>query len=386
MNQWAKAPAPRHQLVLIAQTLDDLVAADHPVRLLDDSLGELDWRGWEGRYDGHRGQPPVHPRLVAGAILYGLMKRVRSSRDLEEATRERLDFKWLWGGRTIDHSTFAGFRTRFEKELKDLNKQVARAMVNRAEAAAIVEPILDGTRIRANSDRSGARSAASLEKLIAACAEELNAKLESLGRKDAQRDEVRRERGETSTPVRVPVSDPDSTILPNKEGGFAPNYTPTAVVESRSAFLYDAQADRYDCPMGKPLLYEKQGHYHRTGVAYRAYACPGKEGCPLAGQCVKADAGHPTVSRDQYQDVRDRVARRMAGETGRAIYRKRAPAIEGVFGLVKQSFGIRQFLLRGLEKVRTECNWICGAYNLRKMLRLLQANPAGPSGWAGSTT
>jgi len=507
MNIWAKAPAPRHQLALISQTCDDLVAEDHPIRILDTILSEQDWRLWEARYDGHRGQPPVHPRLVAGAILYGLIKRIRSSRELEEATRERLDFKWLLEGRTIDHSTFAAFRTKFEKELKALHKAMSRALVECSGAAALVELILDGTRVRANSERGGARSAAGLEKLMVACAERLNEKLAQLGREDAQEeemealrreiDQIKAERdkyhaalkearqrdaakreiyGAKSVPVRVPVTDPDSTILPNKEGGFAPNYTPTAAVESQSgaiisvgvvtggdecqavaravedceevlgakpdrlladgnfasgkelenlereqienympvgldlseknpanrpdpikpvapelwanlprsgkqldhgAFLYDADNDQYYCPMGKTLNYAKKGRYQRTGIAYRVYACPGKEGCPLARQCVKEEAKGRTVARDQYQDVRERVAQRMASGAGRAIYRKRAPSIEGVFASIKQSMGVRQFLLRGIEKVRTEWSWICGAYNLKKMMHLMQVQRTG---------
>jgi transposase len=507
MSMWAKAPAARDQLVLISQTLDELVAQEHPVRLLDAFLGRCDWRAWEARYDGQRGQPPIHPKYVAGCILYGLIKRIRSSRELEEATRERLDFRWLLSGRTIDHSTFAAFRTKFGEELKGLNRALSGELVVRAGGAALVELILDGTRVRANSERNGARSAESLVDLIVACSERLDEKLAQLGREDAQqdeiqalrrqmrqieaerdkyraaaqqahkRDEVKREiYGAKSKPTRVPVTDPDSTILPNKEGGFAPNYTPTAAVEGRSgaivsahvvtggqetqavsqavedcrqtlgrkpdrvvadsnfadgkelehlergridaympvgldlspnnpanradpsepiapelwpklplrnkrlaqgAFIYDARNDQYHCPMGKALNYCRKGAYLRTGIAYRAYACAGKKGCPLAGQCAKGTSAQRTISRNQYQDVRQRAARRMASEAGRAIYRRRAPSIEGVFCIIKQSLGIRQFLLRGIGKVRTEWGWACGAYNLKKLLTVLQTQTAG---------
>jgi transposase len=506
MTQWAKAPAPRHQLVLVSQTADDLVGPDHPIRLLEAFLNDVDWRGWEIRYDGHRGQPPIHPRLLAGAILYGLMRRIRSSRDLEEATRSRLDFMWFLDGRTVDHTTFAIFRTAHDAELKDLNRQMARKIVTRW-GGDLLELVLDGTRVRASSDRQGARTAERLEKLIAACAEQLNAKLAEQNREDAREEEVEALRGEVAAleaqcekfraalavaqtrdeakrrkdgaeckAVRVPVTDPDSVILPNKEGGFAPNYTPTAAVDAAtgailsagvvaggdecaavavavaecsetlgrapdslladgnfadgadlqkletqgiaaymptgadlsernpanrpdptqpvapelwnklprvgkqlapSALLYNAENDCYHCPMGQTLRRITKNANHRGEVAYHVYACPGKAGCPLGAQCVQGKADHRQVTRDQYQDVRDRTARRMATKAGRAIYRKRAPAIESVFGIVKQTMSVRQFLLRGLGKVRTEWNWVCGAYNLRKALSLLAARPAG---------
>ena len=504
-DQWAKAPAPRHQLVLVSQTADDMLPASHPIRLLDDFLARLDWRPWERRYDGHRGQPPIHPRLIAGAILYGLMRRIRSSRDLEEATRTRLDFLWFLDGRAVDHSTFAKFRTRHELELKDLSRQIARELVVRW-GGELLELVLDGTRVRANADRREAHKAEHLEKLVAACTEQLNTKLAALASEDTLEEEVgalrqevaaleeksenlqkaldvarernevqRRKQGPGCKGVRVAPSDPEATLLPNKEGGFAPNYTPTAAVDAAtgvilsagvvaggeecaaiaqavedcqetlarppdrvlgdggfasgpdlekleaqgidayiptggdlsernpanrpdptqavpaqkreklplfrgklapSAFLYDAENDLYHCPMGQTLARTSQKHYHRDGVPYHVYACPGKAGCPLAAQCVGGQADHRQVSRDQYQDVRDRTARRMATAQGRAIYRKRAPSIEGTFGVIKQALQVRQFLLRSLAKVRIEWHWVCGAYNLRKFLSLLAARPA----------
>ena len=88
-KRWAQAPAPRHQQVLFRETLDEAVPGEHQIRELDAVLAQLDWRKWEEAYDGHRGQPPLHPRLMAGTILYGLMCKQRSSRELEDATRNR---------------------------------------------------------------------------------------------------------------------------------------------------------------------------------------------------------------------------------------------------------------------------------------------------------
>jgi hypothetical protein len=48
--------------------------------------------------------------------------------------------------------------------------------------------------------------------------------------------------------------------------------------------------------------------------------------------------------------------------------------VEPVFGQIKQARGFRQFLLRGVEKVRAEWAMICTAHNLT--IRLC-ANPAG---------
>ena len=67
-RKWAQPPAPRHQVVLFTETLDDAIPQNYPIRLLDRCLDTVDWTLWENRYDGRRGQPPIHPRLVAGCI------------------------------------------------------------------------------------------------------------------------------------------------------------------------------------------------------------------------------------------------------------------------------------------------------------------------------
>jgi len=53
--------------------------------MLDGILASIDWSKWEAAYDGRLGQPPIHPRVLAGVLLYGLLKRIRASRALEDA-------------------------------------------------------------------------------------------------------------------------------------------------------------------------------------------------------------------------------------------------------------------------------------------------------------
>ena len=58
----------------------------------------------------------------------------------------------------------------------------------------------------------------------------------------------------------------------------------------------------------------------------------------------------------------------MAKPHGRETYAKRKGMIEPIFGQIKQGRGFRQFLLRGLEKMRGERHLICLTHNLRKLL------------------
>ncbi len=63
---------------------------------------------------------------------------------------------------------------------------------------------------------------------------------------------------------------------------------------------------------------------------------------------------------------------RLKTKDGKAKYKLRQQTVEPVFGIIKSVMGFRQFLLRGLEKVGLEWQWVCVAYNLKR-LHILRA-------------
>ena len=71
----------------------------------------------------------------------------------------------------------------------------------------------------------------------------------------------------------------------------------------------------------------------------------------------------------------DRMCRKLKTKEGRKIYSKRKESVEAVFGQIKQARGFRQFLLRGLEKVKAEWRLICLGHNLLKMWRSGRSSP-----------
>jgi transposase len=490
--------------MLMSPSLDDMVPDGHRVRRFEQILLKADWSEWEAQYGGPRGRPPIHPRIMAGAIIYGLTERIRSSRDLEKATNMRVDFMWLVERRTIDHSTFADFKTRFEKQLPKLFKELALiALGDNRE----IELAIDGTRIRSNSSRTGALTAKAIEKRAKKIADDLSQALEEMEQVDAlddpsgcsaediekristlkiqeeklaralkearSRDEAKARKGDKrwAQSSRVPVTDPDSHSLQNKEGGYAPNYTPTAAVDTssgvivaadvpegsdeassvskavsatteltgklpervlfdssfatgsnlkelsggrvetyssagflgsnnpairpdpsipvlpedwdnlptqgkktprftREAFIYDHEQDCYWCPMGHqlPFLRNQKRMTGNITVKIREYMCKNCTECPLAKSCLSRNAKQRRVIRDEFEPHRERLRQRMNCDQGREVYSRRAPAAEGVFARIKHVMGIRQFLLRGAEKVRTEWLWICTACNVSKIL------------------
>lgn len=270
MTKFSAPPLSRDQLVLFPERLDQIIAQDHCVRMVDDILVRLDWSKWEQLYDGRIGQPPIHPRVIASVILYGILCRIRSSRSLEEALTVRNDFRWLVEGRTIDHTTISEFRRKNADQLKDLFVQIV--LVARDLGHVPLASLgFDGTRMRANNRKTGTRTPEELRKAKA----ELEAKFAKLEAKSAAADQQDDERlGSDSdhklnkeladvnrrskqvdaalaeierlthegekVPARIPITDPESRVTPNKEGGFAPNFTPHATVDIDSGMVVSA--------------------------------------------------------------------------------------------------------------------------------------------------
>ncbi len=511
MSHWAKTPMDRKQVLLFFPTLDDSISEDHPVRLYDEILTSCDWSSWESQYVLVAGQPPIPPRIVASAILYGLSQGIRSSRVLERMCKNSLDYIWLVHGHGIDHTTFCKFRTRFARELKELFRQIGRIALNLG-FACLDTVGLDGSRVRANSSRHQTASAETLQKRL----EELDRRIEQIMAEAAQADaeegrlfgevsanklpsglaslskrqeklrkamsaiEKKQAVEKTNKPAgnkepKVPVADPDSSVLPNKEGGYAPNYTPVVAAESRngfimdaeviadgdecgqtiesvdrieenfdetpgqlladtnfssgenlaeleerhveayipvrrnadrkdnpaqradpsqavdeqdwpklprnvrtkkldrSAFVYDQSADCYYCPMGQQLAFAgMQTKPRKNGPAdYRMYRGQGCSDCALSGECLAGRAARRTICRDKYEPLREKMDARMNSPTGRKIYQQRKWLAETPFAIIKARMRLRQFLLRGIDKVRTEWLWACTTFNLAKLARCI---------------
>ena len=59
---------------------------------------------------------------------------------------------------------------------------------------------------------------------------------------------------------------------------------------------------------------------------------------------------------------------------GKKRYALRKQTPEPVFGIIKSVIGFRQFMLRGLDKVRGEWSLVTMAWNMKRMLALAGAN------------
>ena len=91
----------------------------------------------------------------------------------------------------------------------------------------------------------------------------------------------------------------------------------------------------------------------------------------IAGYVATGRAKHAADAKRGAGGPLTQAMRRKLKQAGwRTRYRLRKQIVEPVFGQIKQAPGFRQFLLRGVEKVRAEWALICIAHNLTKLARV----------------
>ena len=94
----------------------------------------------------------------------------------------------------------------------------------------------------------------------------------------------------------------------------------------------------------------------------------------IDGYVAPGRAKHPTAANGKIGGPLTQRMRKKIDDGGfETPYRLRKQVVEPVFGQIKQARGFRQFLLRGIEKVRTEWAMICTAHNLLKLFTLAKA-------------
>jgi len=149
-------------------------------------------------------------------------------------------------------------------------------------------------------------------------------------------------------------------------------------------FRYDAERDVYVCPQGT-LLHPYRREYKAEKVEYRAEAviC---NACPRKADCTPSDQGRQ-VHRSFHAEYLDRVRGYHETEEYRKAMRKRKVWLEPLFGEAKQWHGMRQFRLRGLQKVNIEGLFIAAGQNLKRLLSATgwgrRPWPDGAAGFAG---
>jgi len=150
---------------------------------------------------------------------------------------------------------------------------------------------------------------------------------------------------------------------------------PAAGFEQKD-FRYDKEKDIFTCPFGHELKKINQTvRVDRHGREVNEYQCDPQicNGCPQKALCTNSENGRMlkvSANKEAMQSYLDGLKT----DENKRLIRKRKELVEHPFGTIKRTFGYTYFLLKGLEKVKSEFSFICFIYNLKRVLNIVPMN------------
>ena len=144
----------RHQVTLLPESLDEFIADDNGVRVVDAFVDELDLAslGFGGAQPAETGRPGYHPAVLLKIYIYGYLNRVQSSRRLERECQRNVELMWLTGRLAPDFKTIADFRRDNGSAIRNVCRrfvELCRELKLFSQAAVAV----DGSKFKAVNAR-----------------------------------------------------------------------------------------------------------------------------------------------------------------------------------------------------------------------------------------
>jgi len=199
--------------------------------------------------------------------------------------------------------------------------------------------------------------------------------------------EGRKENGKTPAPPKKEpecksqrnFTDPESRILKTQDS-YIQGYNAQAAVDGTAHIivahgLTPSTSDQDQLVPHLDAIQDNLGRRPKEGSADAGYLSEANleamaerniDAYIAIGGAKRAADDKRNLSGPRTKAMRDELKR--AGRRSR--YRLRKQIVEPVFGQIKRARGFRQFLLRGIEKVRAEWALICTAHNLTKLARI----------------
>ncbi len=417
------------QDLLLPPSLRDWLPENHLAYCVSDVMDQLDLSAIESVYEEEdRGQPPYHPRMMTKILVYGYCVGVFSSRRIQKRLVEDVAFRVLAAGNQPDFRTIADFRRLHLQALEALFQQVLR-LVLEVGALKLGRVALDGSKVKANASKHKAMSYGRMGETEKRLREEVRKLLKQAEATDEEEDkrygrerqgdelpeelqrretriariqeakkaleERAREKAESENKdgqeakpepkAQYNFTDPESRILKGSDG-FVQGYNTQVAVEPLFQLIVgqtvtQAANDKQQVVPLIEAIEEQSGQRPKEVLADSGY-CSEENLKYLAKRRM---AGFVATEKRKHGEQNEpckrgpipkdasrveRMKRKLKTKVGAAVYARRKCMVEPVFGQIKQARGFRQFLLRGLHKVRGEWALICMTHNLLKFHKI----------------
>ena len=425
-------PYSPDQMFLLPPSLRDWLPENHLVYFVSDVIDNLDLVAIESVYEKEdRGYPPYHPHMMTKVLVYAYCIGVYSSRKIQRHLVEDVAFRVLAAGNQPDFRTIADFRKIHHKALEGLFQQVLR-LAMKAGAIKIGRVALDGSKVKANASKHKAMSYGRMKqeeralkkevrKLLAQAEaaddeedarygkdkrgdelpEELSRRetrlqrireakraLEQEAREEAKeegKDEEEAQQAKPEDKAQYNFSDPESRIMKGPDG-FLQAFNTQVAVESVSQLIVGQTVtqepnDKQQVEPMVAVIEQQAGQKPKELLADSGYCSEKNLECLERN---KIDA-YVATARQKHREGQasckrgplpkgatrvDRMRRKLQTKSGAQVYAARKSIVEPVFGQIKHARGFRQFLMRGIEKVKAEWALVCTTHNILKLYRM----------------
>jgi transposase len=417
------------QNLLLPASLREWLPDDHLSYFVSDVVDQLDLSAIESVYEEEdRGQPPYHPRMMTKILLYGYCVGVFSSRRIQKRLVEDIAFRALAAGNQPDFRTIADFRKLHLKALEEMFQQMLRLTLETG-MMKLGRVALDGSKVKGNASKHKAMSYGRMKETEKRLREEVRKLLNQAEAADQEEDsrygrdrrgdelpaelqwretriarirEAKRaleerareqakskgkdpEEAQPTKKAQYNFTDPESRMLKGADG-FLQGYNTQIAVEPVFQLIVGQRVTQAanDKQQMVPLVeaIEEQSGQKPEGVLADNGYCSDENLQYLARKRME---GFVATGKKKHNQRREpcklgplpreasrieRMERKLETKVGAAVYATRKWIVEPVFGQIKQARGFRQFLLRGIEKVRGEWALICMTHNLLKFHKI----------------
>lgn len=414
----------RDQVEMRCESLDQMLTPDHPARAVWEFVEELDLTPWTSAIVSKRGSAgakALDPRVLASLWIMATLDGVRSARELSELTSTHMAYRWICGDESVNYHSLSDFRSSDPTLLENLLAQSAAALMH-AGAADLTKVAQDGMRVRANASASSFRREKTLRECLAEAEEQIAALQANQGESSATpRESAARERavcerkahveaallslGELQaenalrppcrrkepSEIRVSTTDPDAPKMKMADGGYRPAYNVQfattvkggAIVgvsvtdEGVDSGQLEPMAEKINSLYGsRPGAYLVDGGFVDQEAIERVEASQTQVFAPVP--CAEKLAGQgkdPYARRPEDTDGVAAWRERMGTPEGREEYKNRASTAEWVNAQAR-NHGMRQFLVRGIDKVLSSTFWYALTHNFERHNAWMRAQKA----------
>lgn len=184
----------RSQTTLFPEVIDDFIADDNPVRVIEAWVNRIDLQKLEFTHANTKatGRKPYNPQVLIKLYIYGYLNRIRTSRRLEAETHRNIELMWLLQKLKPDFKTIADFRKDNKKAIKLLVREFT--IFCKSEGLFGLNLLcFDGSKFAAVNHSSKVHTITSLSEKIEELDKKIDSYLDSLDNNDNLEKDVKKE-------------------------------------------------------------------------------------------------------------------------------------------------------------------------------------------------